>query len=154
VPPVPARDPGTPRLGFCRSVSWPALEPACQALLEQTAAALSAKGATVADVALPAELGDVLAAQRRIMCYEAARNYAYEKIQHADRLSPALRAVLAEGDACSFADYVAAIATGERLRDHLDDVLGRDFDALITPSALGAAPAGLDATGDPQCNAI
>jgi len=52
------------------------------------------------------------------------------------------------------ADYVAALEQGERLRDHLDGLLGTDFDVLLTPSALGEAPTGLGATGDPQCNSI
>jgi amidase len=154
-PHAPVRDVGAPRIGFCRSISWPALEPAYQALLEKTAGTLSARGATVVDVALPAEFAGVLAAQRRVMVYEAARNYAYEKLYHRDLLSPELRdGVLAEGDACTLADYVAALQQGERLRDHFDALLGGELDLLLTPSALGEAPAGLAATGDAQCNAI
>jgi Asp-tRNA(Asn)/Glu-tRNA(Gln) amidotransferase A subunit family amidase len=62
--------------------------------------------------------------------------------------------VLSEGLACSLADYVAALEQGERLRDHLDGLLGSEFDVLLTASALGEAPAGLAKTGDPQCNSI
>jgi Asp-tRNA(Asn)/Glu-tRNA(Gln) amidotransferase A subunit family amidase len=155
LPPVAIqRDSAAPRIGFCRSVSWPALAPDCQALLERTAAKLSARGATVKEVALPPEFDEILAAQRRIMVFEAARNFAYERTRFADRLSPELRDVLAEGLACPLADYVAALEQGERLRDHLDGLLGSEFDGLLTPSALGEAPAGLGATGDPQCNSI
>jgi len=156
LPPVAIqRDIGAPRIGFCRSVSWPQIAPDCQALLERTAGSLGARGARVRDVALPSEFDDILAAQRRIMVFEAARNFAYERTRHADLLSPELRdGVLPEGLACPLADYVAAIEQGERLRDHLDGLLGSEFDVLLTASALGEAPAGLAATGDPQCNSI
>ncbi len=149
-----ANAPSAPRIGFCRSGSWPSVEPEYQALLEATASRLSKAGAKVADMALPPAFDGVLAAQRRVMTFEAARNYAYEKTRHAGLLSPELRGVLAEGDACSFDDYVAAITLGEALRDHLDSVLAREFDVLLTPSSLGTPPAGLAATGDAQCNAI
>ena len=112
------------------------------------------RGAKVREVALPSSFDDILAAQRRIMVFEAARNFAYERTRHADRLSPELHDVVAEGLACPFADYVAALEQGERLRDHLDGLLGGAFDVLLTPSALGEAPAGLGKTGDPQCNSI
>jgi amidase len=156
LPPAPIRRTASaPRIGFCRSVSWPAIAPDYQTLLERTASRLGARGATVTEIALPREFDDVLAAQRRIMCYEAARNYAYEKTRHREQLSAELRdGVLAEGDACSFADYVAALELGERLRDHLDALLGDDVDVLLTASATGEAPAGLAWTGDAQCNAV
>jgi amidase len=150
-----ARAPGAPRIGFCRSVSWDKLEPEYQALLERTASTLAARGAKVTDVALAGNLGDLLTAQRRVMVFEAARNYAYEATRHADQLSPELRdGVIAEGRACAFDDYVAAIQQGEALRDHLDDLLSSQCDILLTPSALGEAPEGLSWTGDAQCNSI
>jgi amidase len=149
-----ARDGAAPRIGFCRSVSWSALEPESQALLERTAGALAKRGATVKDVALSREFDDMLVGHRRIMVYEAARNFAYEKTQHADKLSPELQRVIAEGEACALSDYVAAIEQGDRLRAHLDTLVPAEFDVLLTPSALGEAPAGLAATGDPQCNSI
>jgi len=156
VTPAPiAAAPRAPRIGFCRSVSWPAIAPDYQVLLERAASTLSARGAAVADVALPSTFDQILPAQRRVMAFEAARNYAYEKTRHADRLSRALRdGVLAEGDACSLEDYVAAIQLGERLRDHLDGLLADRFDVLLTASATGEPPAGIDATGDAQCNAV
>jgi amidase len=157
IAPAPiARSPGAPRIGFCRTVSWDKVEPESQALLERVASTL-AKKTIVRDVALPAALGDLLTAQRRVMSFEAARNYAYEKTRFFDQLSPALRdGVLAEGDACIFADYVEAMGQGEALRDHLDWQLdsGGELDILLTPSALGEAPEGLGWTGDAQCNAI
>ena len=150
-----ATEPQAPRIGFCRSVSWPAIAPDYQALLERLAASLSARGARVADAALPAAFDQILPAHRRVMTFEAARNYAYEKTRHADQLSAVLReTVLAEGDRCSLEDYVAAILLGERLRDHLDGLFAERFDVLLTASALDEPPAGLAATGDAQCNAV
>ena len=156
LPPVSIRhDAGAPRVGFCRSVSWPALASDSQALLERTATALGAAGARVKEIGLPPGLGDLLTAQRRVMVFEAARNYAYEKTRYRDQLSAELRdGVIAEGEACTMAEYVAAIEQGDRLRAYLDELLATEFDVLLTPSALGEAPAGLAWTGDAQCNSI
>jgi amidase len=156
LPPTPIdRTVGAPRIGFCRSISWSHIAPDYQALLDRTASSLSARGAKVADIALPPMFDDILVAHRRIMCFEAARNFGYERTRHFDRLSPELReGVLAEGMACTLDDYVAAIELGEQLRAHLDAVLPGTFDVLLTASALGEAPAGLAKTGDAQCNSV
>jgi amidase len=146
------RSPAAPRIGFCRTPEWNHADADTQALLERTAARLSAAGATVADVALtPA---DILDHQRRIFEFEAARNYAYEYEVHGDQLSAALRdGLLKPGRALPLAAYIETIETAEQFRRSLDDVFG-EFDVLLTPSAVGEAPEGLGSTGDARFNAI
>ena len=130
-----------PRIGFCRTPSWDARRrPDTQALLEHTAARLSAAGATVKETsrAVPADIARPPASRLR---FEAARNYAYEYEEHRDQISPASarQAARTPGRDLPLAAYIEAIETAEAFRAHLDDVFG-EFDVLLTPSAAGEAP--------------
>jgi len=145
------RSANPPRIGFCRTPAWDHADADTQALLERTAARLSAAGAKVED-AEPAP-ADIFDQHRRVFEFEAARNYAHEYEAHGDRLSPALRALLTEGRVLPLADYVAAIEAAERFRARLDAVFA-EFDALLAPSAVGEAPEGLGSTGDPRFNTL
>ncbi len=144
--------PSAPRIGFCRTAGWDHADADTQALLERTAVRLAAAGATVKDVELsPA---DMLDHQRRVFAFEAARNYAYEYEVHGDQLSPGLRdGLLTPGRALPLAAYLETIETAEMFRRNLDDLFA-EFDVLLTPSAVGEAPEGLDSTGDARFNAI
>jgi Asp-tRNA(Asn)/Glu-tRNA(Gln) amidotransferase A subunit family amidase len=68
--------------------------------------------------------------------------------RHRDRLSPRLNALIDEGRGISDADLARGLASKSRLAEELDVFLGR-FDGIITPPALGEAPADLTQTGDP-----
>ncbi len=66
------------------------------------------------------------------------------------RMSDKLNAALDQGAAISRADYENALRRrAEAITDIMQWLLG--FDALISPPATGAAPEGLEATGDPAC---
>jgi len=145
---------GAPRIGLCRTPGWDAADAATQALVERTASRLAAAGATVSDFAFAPRFADILDHHRRIFNYEAAHNYAYEYDCHREQVSPVLReTVLAPGRALPLADYVEALETAEAFRRHLDDAFA-GFDVLLTPSAAGEAPVGLQSTGDPRFNSI
>jgi amidase len=146
------RSANPPRIGYCRTPWWDHADADTQALLERTAGRLAAAGADVRDAALVPT--DILDQHRRVMNFEAARNYAYEYEVHGDRVSAALRdGVLTPGRALPLADYVAAIEAAEAFRARLDSVFA-ELDVLLTPSAIGEAPEGLASTGDPRFNSI
>ena len=148
------RDIAAPRIGLCRTPAWDEAEPATQALIERTAERLSAAGALVNEVSFAPEFGNILEHHRRIFNFEAARNYAYEYERHHEQVSQALRdTVLTPGRELPLAAYVAAVETAEAFRRHLDDIFA-GVDALLTPSAAGEAPQGLDSTGGPNFNSI
>jgi Asp-tRNA(Asn)/Glu-tRNA(Gln) amidotransferase A subunit family amidase len=143
-----------PRIGICRTPAWEHAESATRALIEESAARLAAGGARVSEVNFAAPFAGILEHHRRIFCYEAARNYAYEYEQHHEQVSQVLRdTLLTPGREMPLSDYVEAIETAEAFRGHLDDIFG-DFDLLLTPSAAGEAPLGLGSTGDPSFNSI
>jgi Asp-tRNA(Asn)/Glu-tRNA(Gln) amidotransferase A subunit family amidase len=141
-----------PRVGLCRTPLWDAADPPTQALIERTASQLAAAGARVSEVEFAAPFRDIAQYHRRIFNYEAAHNYAYEHIEHRDRVSAVLlNTVLDPGSRLPVADYIEALEAGEAFRAHLDDIFG-DVDVLLTPSAASEAPEGLASTGGPEFN--
>ncbi|WP_284752076.1 amidase [Arthrobacter sp. efr-133-R2A-120] len=82
-----------------------------------------------------------------IMAFEAARERSWE-LQQLDRLSVPLAELLTTGATTPEADYVAALYRVADARTSVEAALDQ-FDAILGPAALGAAPAGIEATGTP-----
>jgi amidase len=140
-----------PRIGLCRTAHWAVAEPASQNALEQAATQLAVAGARVTETEGVADFGALTEAQKLIMAFEAARSYASELFFHKAAVSAKLRELTDVGFACRPADYQRALSLAEDARRALDDRF-RDVDVLIAPSAIGEAPEGLGATGDPIFN--
>jgi amidase len=137
-----------PRIGFCRTALWSRLEPSTANLLEHAATCLAQAGAQVEDVSLPGACEPILDMHRTIASFEFARNFTYEIAHHWEYLSPALRqGRVRQGLACDFATYRAAQAALEGCRTALDAMMA-PYDVLLTASAAGEAPMGLQSTGD------
>lgn len=140
-------DIAAPRIGFCRTHLWPAVEPDTAILLEDVARRLSAAGAAVTDVRLPAVFEEMTEAQRWISSVEFTRNYTWEIDHCLDRISPALRnGRIADGMSCPESRYAAACERAEACRRVLDNLLD-GYDAMLTIAAGEEAPIG-DATGN------
>lgn len=140
-------EPQALRLGLCRTHEWPQMEPAGAAAFEAAAGRI-ARCAAVSERALPDALAGLMAAQKTVQAYEAAREFADDWSAHAGLMSPSLRALIESGQACAEADYRAALALARRGGAAFQDMT-RDVDALLVPAAPGEAPEGLAATGDP-----
>jgi Asp-tRNA(Asn)/Glu-tRNA(Gln) amidotransferase A subunit family amidase len=84
---------------------------------------------------------------------EAAESFRFELERHADRLSPALRSWLEQGARTTSEQLAAARSQAERCRREFPAAMS-GCDGLVTLSAAGEAPAGLDSTGDPAFNRI
>ncbi len=142
------------KIGICRTVKWDKADAATHALIETTAAGLSAAGAAVSDFALPdgeAALGDLII---KVSGFEFARVMMHERMCHADRLSRALLdGRVADGIACSYEDYRAAERRIIDYRRAVDAAM-EGFDVLLTPSAPGEAPQGIAKTGDAVFNGL
>lgn len=141
----------TPRIGLCRTAQWLQAQPETQALFETLGAQLSGAGATVRDFTLPPVYDGLNAAQDLIAAVEMAACLADEHRRFAHLMSERLRLRLGEGVAVAPADYDAAMALARQGRRALADALD-DCDVLVVPSAMGEAPQGLAATGDPVFN--
>jgi Asp-tRNA(Asn)/Glu-tRNA(Gln) amidotransferase A subunit family amidase len=146
-------EPIRPRVGLTQTHEWEAAEPAIAAALEEAAARLRAAGLEVREVALPERWRGLLDAQKSIMAFEAVRAHASEMSTVSDRLSVKLREFLSAGALVTPEDYDAAKELVGEARAGFVDVLN-GLDVLLTPSAPGEAPQGLEATGDPVFNRI
>jgi amidase len=108
----------------------------------------------VEEVTLPGACEDILDIHRVIASFEFSRNLTYEMEHHWEQLSLALRqGRLGQGLACCFETYRSALATLERCRTQLDAVMA-PYDVLLTASAAGEAPVGLQSTGDASLCAL
>jgi amidase len=142
-----------PRIAFCRTPQWPEAEPATVTTLENAAAALARAGAQVTEFNLPPAFDALSDAHAVISDYEAYRALSHEIRTAPDKLSDSLKPRLARWATCTVAQYVEAqqiVADCQRL---LRDIF-RDYDALLAPSAPGAAPRGLDTTGEATFNRL
>jgi len=102
----------------------------------------------VCDITLPADFQHLVQAQTQVQLFEQAHNLAHEHIVHYAQLSPRLQGILNSGKAITHAQYDAALQHIARCRAQLTQVFA-NVDVLLTLSAQGPAPLGLDNTGDP-----
>jgi Asp-tRNA(Asn)/Glu-tRNA(Gln) amidotransferase A subunit family amidase len=139
---------GDLRIGLCRTLWWGTAEAATQLAVETAADRFARAGHRVSEAKLPAEFAELVDTHKAIMGYEAARALAHEHHHHRDRISAGLLQILDGGLAMAQASYGAACAQASAARHKLRKVF-EGFDCLLAPSAVGEAPAGLGATGDP-----
>jgi Asp-tRNA(Asn)/Glu-tRNA(Gln) amidotransferase A subunit family amidase len=124
-----------------------------QNAIETTARALEAAGASVKEVALPPLLQDAWRAHKTIILYEASLSYAFEYDNRRDLLGPKTVSMLDEARTVGVDTYDDARRIAKRARLALADLMG-DFDVILTPSAPGAAPHGIGATGVASFNLL
>ncbi|MBK0420030.1 amidase [Leucobacter sp. CSA1] len=115
--------------------------------VDEAISALRSRGAEIERFPEPALVDEATAAHLVVMGYEAAVERA-EELARPERLSPQLRALLEGGRGIPRADYDEARGVIERARRRVE-ALTAEGAAIIGPAALGAAPEGLSATGDP-----
>jgi Asp-tRNA(Asn)/Glu-tRNA(Gln) amidotransferase A subunit family amidase len=138
-PPLP------PTIGFVKTPMWDrATEETHEAFTEVT----EHLGERVEDVVLPESALQALEWHRTVMEAEMAANLTAEYDKGRERLSERLRDQLARGRGHSALDYQMALARISQVAEGLGELFYR-YDALLTPSAAGTAPKGLESTGDP-----
>ena len=150
----PDSRPGTaPRVGICRSPTWDTAGPETHALLSRVTDSLSRAGATVTHRELPDTFNALVEAHPIIMNSESARALGWELANHPDQLSEGLRERMAFGLNQSEAAVQYAYGVFETTQRAFPDAVD-GLDILVTPSAPGEAPKGLEWTGDPAFNSI
>jgi Asp-tRNA(Asn)/Glu-tRNA(Gln) amidotransferase A subunit family amidase len=150
----PDVNPGrTPRIGICRSPTWDVAAPETQALLARVTDALARAGASVSHRELPASFNTLIDAHPVVMNSESARALGWELAHHADQISDGLRERLQWGLSQPQSALESAYAVFESTQRAFPDAMD-GLDVLVTPSAPGEAPKGLEWTGDPAFNFI
>ena len=139
---------GASRIGVCHTPDWPQAEADTQQAMAQAVATLAPHAAQLSEVSWPSDWPDLVALQKSVMAFEMARALSHERVQHREQLSERLRLLLDDGMAIDGAAHAAHMDQTVQARNTVDALFG-DRDVLLAPSATGAAPAGLDATGDP-----
>jgi Asp-tRNA(Asn)/Glu-tRNA(Gln) amidotransferase A subunit family amidase len=118
-------------------------------------AALAAEraGATVRALKLPEILAEAWRIHPTVQDFEAHLAFAWEYRCNYDAMPRLLRGRLDESKGLTPAAYDGARAVADRARAALA-TLFEEIDILLTLSAPGAAPKGLDFTGDPRFNRL
>lgn len=151
-----AQEPVSPaRIAICRPPEWEEAEESARAAVERAAKEFSRAGAAITEFVLPEELfRHWLADHRRIANFEASRNFAHEKTRFREKISKDLyEGRILDGERCSVEDYIAAQRRAEAMRAVIDEAF-EDFDAILTLSSSGEAPAGLASTGSATFNSL
>lgn len=140
------RPPG--RVHIVRAPQWERVTAAADAAVTAAGRALEAAGVAVAEMTPPEGFEALNEVQDLLQVYEGRRALDWECGQHAELLSPGLREQFARAEATAFADYLAARRVQAEWQCRLDALIGPG-DVILTASAPGEAPAGLESTGDP-----
>jgi Asp-tRNA(Asn)/Glu-tRNA(Gln) amidotransferase A subunit family amidase len=137
------------RVGLCHTYEWSHALPETQAAMQHAADAIQANTAMVLrEVRLPVDYQQLAHAQTHIQLAEQAQCFSFERLSHWAQLSPRLQGIVQAGLDVTPEQYDQAQALVARCRAQLGEVF-QDVDVLLAPSAAGAAPVGLDNTGDP-----
>ena len=148
-----ARPQRTPRIGICCSPAWEKALPETQALLSRVASTVGRAGASVVDRELTPGVAAVAEAHPIVMNNESGRALGWELANASDQISEGLRERLEFGLSQTEAAVAEAHAVFDRAQREFPNCM-EGLDALVTPSAPGQAPAGLEWTGDPAFNLI
>ena len=139
---------------FMRTPVWDQVEAVTKdGLRELIDATNEARPATVDIVDLPSFFDELHEDHRKVMERDLARSFADEYSRGKAQLSEVLRQMIGRGQQVSDNDYAQSAGRIEDYNAFLDQVL-EDYDAILTPSTTGPAPAGIDATGSPVMNTI
>ena len=150
--PVPA-PPSKVRLGFVEDLFTTPPEDEMQDALEELYEKLAAAGFQAERCRLPAITAEAYANHTSLISAEVVTSHREFYARYGEAYPPKLRNLILDGMRVS-ADELARIDSCRvHLRQAIDELFG-DFDVLVTPSAAGPAPAGIDTTGDPRFSLI
>jgi Asp-tRNA(Asn)/Glu-tRNA(Gln) amidotransferase A subunit family amidase len=139
--------PPAPRIGVLRELVDRASAPVATHLTAVVRAFRDA-GAQVTDVRLPDSFVRIHEASNTTVRAESAAYHAGLWAAHAARYPPKIREAIELGRSIPALDYLAAMEVRRGFRRDMAPIAAR-FEALLSPTAATAAPAGLGSTGDP-----
>jgi Asp-tRNA(Asn)/Glu-tRNA(Gln) amidotransferase A subunit family amidase len=140
-------------VGVCRTYAWNTAESATQEAIEDTAKQLLKSGFKVQEVELASPFSDLPYTREIINDYERARGMAFEWNTHREKISARLANTIRNGFTITRERYTEALQRLQTCRQILDDHFA-NIDVLLTPTAAGEAPLGLDYTGDHRFQSI
>ena len=129
----------------------PEVEPAMAAAFTSALARLRGAGLTIRPIDIADALDGLSDANLTVMTYECARLHRHRYEQHGEQLGD-LAELVRRGlsmPADDYDDAMRLIAARKKQFSELFD----ETPVILTPAAVGPAPAGLASTGDPRMNA-
>jgi Asp-tRNA(Asn)/Glu-tRNA(Gln) amidotransferase A subunit family amidase len=150
---LPEESPTGMRIGLVLQDFAGEADPEAVEALQAARRAAEALGASVTDLGLPEAIAAAWRCHPIVQDYEARQALAWEYAAHRDALTPLLRAQLDAAQGLTAEGYDAARRQAHQARRVLKDVFS-EYDALLTFSAPGHAPAGLASTGSPRFNRL
>jgi Asp-tRNA(Asn)/Glu-tRNA(Gln) amidotransferase A subunit family amidase len=151
--PVAGEVADAPRIGVLTQDFAGAPEPEGARALEAAIAAAERAGATVRELAAPAEFGAMWRLHPTLQAYEAARSLSWEIMTYANLLPPKVKSELEQGRMVSTRLYDDARSAAVAARAAAGTLFA-EVDVLLSLSATGPAPASLASTGDPRFNRL
>jgi Asp-tRNA(Asn)/Glu-tRNA(Gln) amidotransferase A subunit family amidase len=145
--------PRAPRIAVVTQDFADAPDPTSEEALRIATRAAEGVGASARPLELPEILAEAWRIHPTIQEFEAHQALAWEYRTHHQAMPPLLRAKLDETIGILPAEYDEARGIARRARGALAEIFD-GVDALLTFSAPGAAPKGLDWTGDPRFNRL
>src|SRR5882762_5172473 len=139
-PPIP------PTIAFIKTPHWERVDADAK---EAYAELVDALGERVEEVELFPSAAEAWDWQRTIMEAEMTANLEALWVAGRDRLSEKLRGLMERGRDIRALDYQRALRSLPAVAESFDELFMERYDAILTPPALGTAPKGLGATGDP-----
>jgi Asp-tRNA(Asn)/Glu-tRNA(Gln) amidotransferase A subunit family amidase len=136
-PPLP------PSFAFVRTPMWDKADAEARDALEELAKELGAR-----EVDLPDDYRAAWPALRAIMAADMADNLG-ALVDKGGEFSKPFRDLIAEGRKVTAVEYLAAARDARRFAERMTGIFEQLSDAIITLSAKGVAPQGLNSTGDP-----
>jgi Asp-tRNA(Asn)/Glu-tRNA(Gln) amidotransferase A subunit family amidase len=141
------------RVALCRSPVWDQAEPATRAAMTVAEARLRKAGAEVIPLDLPEPFHALTHHHKVVMGCESRASFLSEYRVNGGVLHPNIRAFVENAGGYSRDDLRRAYDGAAQCRERFD-ALARGFDAILTPSAVGESPVGLQETGAMTFNAV
>jgi Asp-tRNA(Asn)/Glu-tRNA(Gln) amidotransferase A subunit family amidase len=142
-----------PRIGVVMQEFAGEPEAASEEALRIATAAAERAGASVRELKLPEIVAEAWRIHPTVQNFEAHQAFAWEYRDNYDAMPPLLRGRLDESRGITPGAYDEAREISRRAGGALAEIFA-DVDVLLTFSAPGAAPKGLDWTGDPRFNRL
>jgi aspartyl-tRNA(Asn)/glutamyl-tRNA(Gln) amidotransferase subunit A len=139
------------RIGLVRGFFYENATEEARFLNERFARQLSSAGFRVEEAQLPTIFDRQQTILRTLLRSETASIHERLFSEHANTYGPKLRALIEMGMLIDAQDYIRARRMRRRYQHEMAKLF-ENFDVLMTPPARGAAPKGIDTTGDPVMN--
>ena len=134
-----------PKFAFVRTPVW---DSAADATKDAFRELIDHVGEQIDIVNLSPTFDNAHETHRTIYYADLAKSFAKLYDDGKDKLSAKLVDMIEKGQKTLAVEYNAAVDRIAAFNDELDGIFD-EYDAILTPSAAGEAPVGLDSTGDP-----